>query len=161
MSYFQAGDFAESAIALDAASRADPADLDLLYFQSRVYSKLLLHSYERVKSLAPKSPYLDSLRGGADLSPGSDPEIIHLTGLLKSGEAEKCLSGLLALTKSRPDAVESWYWLAKTSASLALRSLNLFLARSPEPYRVYQVKAEYDRATGNDDAAASEYQGGA
>ena len=158
MSYFQIGDFSESAFALSAASRIDPADLDLLFFQSRVYSKILFQSYERVKSLAPDSPYLRSLRGGPDQSPGGDPDIIHWSTVLKNGKPEEALSGLFAFTRNRPEAVEGWYWLGKSSESLALKSLDMFLSRSPQSYRTHQLKAEYNRASGDDVKAAAEYR---
>ncbi len=158
MSYFQMGDFSESALALSAAYRSNPSDLDLLFFQSRVCSRILFQSYEAIKSLVPDSPYLRSLRGGPVVAPRGDPEIIRLSAALKDGDPEEALSGLLAFTRAKPESVEAWYWLGKTGESLALKSLDAFLSRSPASYRTHQLKAEYNRASGDDIKAAAEYR---
>lgn len=158
MSYFQAGAFEESAVALGEASRADSSDLDLLFFTSRVYSKLLFHSFEVIRSLAPRSQYLDSLRAGTDLTPGDDPEISRLASLVARGGAEAAFPGLLALTRSQPDSPEVWYWLAKAAEALALQTLDAFLTRSPASYRTHQLKAEHYRAMHDDAKAEEEYR---
>ena len=163
MSYFQIGDFSQSVVVLEAAARTDPTDLDLLFFESRVCSRILFQSYETVKSLAPDSPYLRALRSEpkrsqTNLSPGSDPEMIRLSALLKEGKPEEALAPLLAYTRSKPEAVEAWYLLGKASEALALKSLDRFLSLSPNSYRTHQLQAEYDRAAGDDVKAAAEYR---
>lgn len=157
MTYYELADFRAALRELARARQADPQDADLLFYESRTYSKLLFQSYEAIRRIDPRSPFLNALRDPKTTVPATASETAPIHTDLQSNRLPEAFDVSEKLISRFPQNPSYWYWFGKTSEALALDSLDRFLQASPDSYRSDQLKAEYSVAIGNDDAAIDEF----
>jgi tetratricopeptide (TPR) repeat protein len=158
MSYYERGDFKAALRELRLARQIDPLDSDLLFYQSRAYSKQLFQSYEAIRRLDLKSPFLKVLGDEKALATPQGPEEAAIRTDLQSNRLSEAWELSDKLTSRSPEKPSCWYWFGKSAEALALDFLDRFIAVSPESYRVDQLKAEYALAISDDDSAINEFR---
>lgn len=157
MTSYELGDFTAALGELAKARQAAPQDSDLLFYQSRTYSKLLFQSYEEIRRIDSRSPFLKALRDRTTVSPAQAAETATIQADMQSNRLRDAFEASDKLITRFPQIPLYWYWFGRASEALALQSLDQFFQSSPDSYRSDQLKAEYALATGNDDAAIDEF----
>jgi Tfp pilus assembly protein PilF len=159
MTYVQLGDCEKAIGFLTAARQLDAADADLSFSLSRAYTKLLFQSYNTIRSYDRNSPFLKAFTedSRSAFPESSDPALAHVGNRIESGHASEEFVRLSHLIRTTPQNVEYWYWFGKCSEALARQYLEDFLSRSPDSYRIHQLKAEYFLAVNDEGQAVNEY----
>lgn len=158
MSLYESGDFKASVRELALASQIDPHDSDLLFYQSRTFSKLLFQSYDAIRQIDSGSPFLKALRDEHFPIPSEGNEGTAFEADLQSDRVSQAFERADNLIRKSPQNASYWFWFGKSSEMLGLKALDRFLAASPESYRVDQLRAEYSLAIGNDAEAIKHYR---
>ena len=101
-----------------------------------------------------------ALGGGESLTTAADriSAVQEILGLVRSQEYAQAYAGAIHLQKRAPDSPESLYALAAASRELAIAGIEAFERMEPESYRLHQLRAEYEQARENSEAAEAEYR---